>query len=149
MFAEDKGPEYVRQPVKCYKLTLTTDLAGLPVELGSCIKYDHSENVHLCKRSKNMMDNTIDTSPSKKKDDNNNAIATAKTKFTHNKKKKAIIDVVINGTGPVQSYLSAALARNSCNVLHCDGSAHYGGPFWTLSLINFHNYLTRHVPSIY
>lgn len=49
MFAEDKGPEYVRQPVKCYKLTLATDLAGLPVELRSCIKYNHDEKEHLFK----------------------------------------------------------------------------------------------------
>lgn len=66
-----------------------------------------------------------------KKDDLKDADSktTAKLKFARNKQKNGMIDVVINGTGPVQSFLSAALARSSCNVLHCDGSAHYGGAF--------------------
>ncbi|KPA75133.1 hypothetical protein ABB37_08798 [Leptomonas pyrrhocoris] len=90
MFPEDRGPEEVRQPVKCYKITRRYDAAG------------HGLDVNL--------------------------------RF----------DVVLQGTGMVQSILSAALARNGLKVLHCDGEDHYGAAMATLEDVAFVGYLEAH-----
>jgi RAB protein geranylgeranyltransferase component A len=47
-------------------------------------------------------------------------------------------DVIVCGTGLVQSILASALARAGKTVLHCDGSDHYGelDAVWNLEFIN-------------
>ncbi|KAG5509111.1 hypothetical protein JKF63_06120 [Porcisia hertigi] len=89
MFPEDRGPESVRQPVKCYKITRRYDNAGCGLD--------------------------------------------ASLRF----------DVVLQGTGMVQSILSAALARNGLKVLHCDGEDHYGAAMSTFDHAGFRQYLSQ------
>ncbi|RNF22240.1 putative RAB GDP dissociation inhibitor alpha [Trypanosoma conorhini] len=50
-------------------------------------------------------------------------------------------DVVIQGTGMVQSMVSAALARSGVRVLHCDGEDDYGGAFKTMTVERMRAYL--------
>ncbi|ESL07940.1 hypothetical protein TRSC58_04366 [Trypanosoma rangeli SC58] len=51
-------------------------------------------------------------------------------------------DVVIQGTGMVQSMVSAALARSGVRVLHCDGEDDYGGAFKTMTVERLRAYIT-------
>lgn len=88
MFPEDRGPESVRQPVKCYKITRRYDSAGCGLD--------------------------------------------AALRF----------DVVLQGTGMVQSILSAALARSGLSVLHCDGEDHYAAAMATFEDAAFVQYLS-------
>ncbi|KPI87465.1 hypothetical protein ABL78_3454 [Leptomonas seymouri] len=58
------------------------------------------------------------------------------------------VDVVIQGTGMVQSILSAALARSGLKVLHCDGQDHYAAAMATFEEAAFVQYLeARATPS--
>ncbi|GET87271.1 hypothetical protein, conserved [Leishmania tarentolae] len=92
MFPEDRGPESVRQPVKCYKVTRRYDAAGCGLD--------------------------------------------ASLRF----------DVVLQGTGMVQSILSAALARNGLKVLHCDGADYYAAAMATFDHAGFLQYLSEPSP---
>ncbi|KAG5504605.1 hypothetical protein JIQ42_06443 [Leishmania sp. Namibia] len=94
MFPEDRGPESVRQPVKCYRITRRYDDAGCGLDVGLSF------------------------------------------------------DVVLQGTGMVQSILSAALARNGLKVLHCDGADHYAAAMATFDYPGFLQHLSRPSSSI-
>ncbi|KAG5482889.1 hypothetical protein LSCM1_06924 [Leishmania martiniquensis] len=89
MFPEDRGPQSVRQPVKCYKITRRFDDAGCGLDVS--LRFD----------------------------------------------------VVLQGTGMVQSIVSAALARNGLKVLHCDGADHYAAAMVTFDYAGFLQYLSR------
>ncbi|CAG9571454.1 conserved hypothetical protein [Leishmania major strain Friedlin] len=93
MFPEDRGPESVRQPVKCYKITRRYDAAGCGLDTSLCF------------------------------------------------------DVVLQGTGMVQSILSAALARHGLKVLHCDGADYYAAAMATFDHAAFLQYLRQPSPS--
>ncbi|AYU77501.1 Putative methyltransferase/GDP dissociation inhibitor, putative [Leishmania donovani] len=93
MFPEDRGPESVRKPVKCYKITRRYDAAGCGLDTSLCF------------------------------------------------------DVVLQGTGMVQSILSAALARNGLKVLHCDGADYYAAAMATFDHATFLQYLRQPSPS--
>ncbi|KAL7704010.1 Lysine methyltransferase/GDP dissociation inhibitor [Lotmaria passim] len=90
MFPDDRGPEEVRQPVKCYKIVRRYDAAGHGLDVG--LRFD----------------------------------------------------VVLQGTGMVQSILSAALARSGLKVLHCDGEDHYAAAMATFEAAAFLQYLDAH-----
>jgi RAB protein geranylgeranyltransferase component A/predicted nicotinamide N-methyase len=47
------------------------------------------------------------------------------------------VDVVVVGTGLVESMISAACARARLKVLHLEGQARYGGPFTTGTIADF------------
>lgn len=55
----------------------------------------------------------------------------------------AAYDVVLQGTGLVQCYLSAALARSGLRVLHCDGEDYYGATWATFSMEQLVEHLER------
>ncbi|CBZ25099.1 conserved hypothetical protein [Leishmania mexicana MHOM/GT/2001/U1103] len=93
MFPEDRGPESVRQPVKCYKITRRYDAAGCGLDASLCF------------------------------------------------------DVVLQGTGMVQSILSAALSRNGLKVLHCDGADYYAAAMATFDHTALLQYLRQPSPS--
>jgi RAB protein geranylgeranyltransferase component A len=55
-------------------------------------------------------------------------------------------DVVVVGTGPVQSVVAAALARVGKKVLHLDPNGYYGGCYGTLQVLDLINYLVGAPP---
>ena len=59
---------------------------------------------------------------------------------------KSGYDVVICGTGLVQSILASALARAGKSVLHCDGNDHYGELDAVLSLDHMAEWAQKHTP---
>ncbi len=59
---------------------------------------------------------------------------------------KSGYDVIICGTGLVQSILASALARAGRSVLHCDGNAHYGELDAVLSLDHLAEWAQKHAP---
>ncbi|EKF30358.1 RAB GDP dissociation inhibitor alpha, putative [Trypanosoma cruzi marinkellei] len=58
-----------------------------------------------------------------------------------------VFDVVIQGTGMVESMVSAALARSGIRVLHCDGEDDYGGAFKTMTVERMREYITGPLPA--
>nr|CCC92824.1 putative Rab geranylgeranyl transferase component A [Trypanosoma congolense IL3000] len=52
-------------------------------------------------------------------------------------------DVVVQGTGMVECFVSAALARSGIRVLQCDAQSEYGGPFKTMNVNQFRNYIQQ------
>ncbi|RHW70384.1 Rab geranylgeranyl transferase component A [Trypanosoma brucei equiperdum] len=52
-------------------------------------------------------------------------------------------DVVVQGTGMVECFLAAALARSGVRVLQCDAQGEYGGPFKTLTVQQLRKYILQ------
>jgi len=59
---------------------------------------------------------------------------------------KSGYDVIICGTGLVQSILASALSRAGKSVLHCDGNDHYGELDAVLSLDHMAEWAQQHTP---
>lgn len=146
MFAEDRGPAAVRMPVKCYKITRRHDRVGGPLDL-RIVFNNYKKSAAAAANGEDDDDDTTAAKEASSSDDEKkkalDAAAAAVLADADSAFGKPRFDVVIQGTGVVQSLVSAALARSGLKVLHCDGESTYGGASATLDVRQFLSYLDR------